>query len=121
MFHIIENILNSEHTKIYQIMLTYVQTTMITDDIDVISLFLEDFEITEEINKAISHVKYIISYDIYDIIKQYIVNATLAKILLIDYNQGDELSESHYVAIKLRAHNILRKAQIEKLCNNIMK
>jgi hypothetical protein len=116
-YHIIESILDSEHKEIYQIMMKYIQDNIITPNMDVITLFLEDTKITEQINKTMSHIKKIISDDIYNIIKQYIVNATLAKILLVDYKQGEKISESHYVAIRLRAHNIIRKAQIEKLCN----
>jgi hypothetical protein len=53
----------------------------------------------------------------YIIIKDYIINATLAKILLINYRQGDKILVNHHIAIRLRAHNILRKAQVQKLCN----
>ncbi len=115
MYHIIEKILDSEHKKIHKIMLKYIQSIVITDDIDIISLLLEDQKIIEEIDILLLPVKNIISDAIAIIMKEYIVISILAKILLVDYKQGEKLLNNHYVAIKLRAHNILRKAQLAKL------
>ncbi len=117
MYNIIENILDSEHKKIYKIMIAYVQTIIITEDMDIISLFLEDQKIIKEINILLLPVKDIINDMIANIMKEYIVISVLAKILLIDYKQGEKLLGAHYIAIKLRAHNILRKAQIAKMCS----
>lgn len=116
MYNIIENILDSDHKRIYNIMIAYVETITITEDMDIISLFLEDQKIIKEINILLLPVKDIINDMIAIIMEEYIVCATIAKILLIDYKQGDKLSDVHYIAIRLRAHNILRKAQIAKLC-----
>ena len=116
MYHIIERILDSEHKRIHKIMLKYVQSIIITEDMDILSLLLEDPKIIEEINKKLLPVKDIINDTIANIMKEYIVFSILAKILLIDYKQGEKLLGAHYIAIRLRAHNILRKAQIAKLC-----
>ena len=115
MYYIIENILNREHKEIYQIMLKYVQSVIITEEMDIISLLLDDPKIIKEIDILLLPVKNIISDMIAIIMKEYIVISILAKILLIDYIEGEKLSNNHYVAIKLRAHNILRKAQLAKL------
>jgi hypothetical protein len=117
MYNIIERILDSEHKKIYKIMIAYVRTIIITEDMDIISLFLEDHKIIKEINILLLPVKDIINDMIAIIMKEYIVISVLAKILLIDYKQGEKLLGAHYIAIKLRAHNILRKAQIAKMCS----
>ena len=116
MYNIIENILDSDHKRIYNIMIAYVETITITEDMDGITLFLEDMKIIEEINKILLPVKDIINDIIANIIKEYIVNSVLAKILLINYKQGDKFLDAHYIAIRLRAHNILRKAQLYNLC-----
>ena len=112
MYHIIERILDSEHKEIYQIMIDYVKNNIITYDMDIIKLFLEDIEIAEEVNKRLIPINNIINNDMYVIIKEYIICATLAKILLADYNQSTKLSENHHIAIRLRAHNIIRKIQL---------
>lgn len=117
MYNIIENILDSDHKKIYKIMIAYVRTIIITEDTDILTFFSEDPKITKEIDILILPVKDIISDTIANIMKEYIVNSILAKILLIDYKQGEKLLGAHYIAIKLRAHNIVRKAQIAKMCS----
>lgn len=115
MYHIIESILDSEYKRIYKIMLKYIQSIVITDDIDIVSLLLDDSTIIKEIDILLLPVENIINDTIVIIMKEYIVISILAKILLADYKQGEKLSSNHYIAIRLRAHNILRKAQIKKL------
>lgn len=117
MYNNIEQIIDSEHIKLYQIMMKYIKNNIIIDNIDFLLIFLEDTEIIAELNIILLPIKNIINNDMYIIIKDYIINATLAKILLINYRQGDKILVNHHIAIRLRAHNILRKAQLQKLCN----
>jgi hypothetical protein len=46
----IEQIIDSEHIKLYQIMIKYIKNNIIIDNIDFLSIFLEDTEIIAELD-----------------------------------------------------------------------
>ena len=118
-YNIIDNILNSEHIEVRKKMMHFIDNNIITEDIDIMKLFLEDIKIIEEIDKILLPIKNSINNKIANIISVYIIYAILAKVLLANYKQGEKLLQNHYIAIRLRAHNILRKAQLKSLCNSI--
>jgi hypothetical protein len=87
----------------------------IPDDINIIEEFYYDEDVIIFFNKILNEIDNNICIDTKKLIKEYIITKIIANILVEDYNPIKPLSIRHHLAIRLRASNILKKLQINKL------